>query len=293
MSQNRIHFSGYRPELLRAQAKIETEFEDDGLPIALTEVDEAADLVELSIYAEAEDTEAVKARIRDCLGSDGFGLTMEVEILPDIDWVSESLKGLAPVRVGRFIVHGSHDRDAVSAGLIGLEIEAGQAFGTGHHGTTSGCLAAIEDVLKAGWRPGSVLDLGAGSAVLAIAVARLIGVPVLATDIDPIAVDVALDNAELNGVGHLIEGVTATGFASPAIRARAPFDLIIANILAGPLIELAPQMRENAAPGARIILSGILDHQANRVAAAYRSQGFIKKSAAFRGEWATLQFVAP
>jgi ribosomal protein L11 methyltransferase len=190
------------------------------------------------------------------------------------DWVAESLQGLAPVRAGRFIVHGQHDRDRVPPNKLGIEIEAALAFGTGHHGTTRGCLLFLDHVLRS-TTPKRVLDLGSGTGVLAIAAAKALKRRVLATDIDPVSALVARENARLNGVGNLVESICATGFASPAFGEKAPFDLVLANILANPLRQMATQMAAHLAPRAHIILSGLLPQQAMSVIAAYRSRGII------------------
>ncbi|MBC7582466.1 50S ribosomal protein L11 methyltransferase [Tardiphaga sp. vice352] len=190
------------------------------------------------------------------------------------DWVAESLQGLAPVYAGRFIVHGQHDRDRVPPNKLGIEIEAALAFGTGHHGTTRGCLLFLDHVLRSA-TPKRVLDLGSGTGVLAIAAAKALKRRVLATDIDPVSALVARENARLNGVGNLVESVCATGFASPAFGERAPFDLVLANILANPLRQMATQMAAHLAPRAHIILSGLLPHQAMSVIAAYRARDIV------------------
>lgn len=242
----------------------------------------------VDVYFEDAPDEAELHRVLvEVLGPDAGRFA--VAPLPDEDWVAKSLEGLKPVRAGRFLVHGSHDRDKVHANDIAIEIEAGQAFGTGHHGTTSGCLAEI-DRLGRLRRFDSILDLGTGTGVLAIAIAKAWGVPVLATDIDPIAVRVTLENAALNNVGGLIEAVTATGFRHPAISRESPFDLIVANILAGPLIQMAPVVARHLAPHGTVVLSGILDHQGPRVIAAYRSLGLRLARRRSREGWVTLTF---
>jgi ribosomal protein L11 methyltransferase len=188
------------------------------------------------------------------------------------DWVGESLAGLRPVAAGRFIVHGSHDRARIAPNRIGIEIEAALAFGTGHHGTTRGCLLALDAICKALGARGRlrILDLGTGSGVLAIAAARALRTHVLATDIDAEAVGVARANARRNGVGSLLEAVKANGVAQRRVRTRAPFDLVLANILLAPLQRLAAPLIELTAPGAGIILAGLLMSQANAAIAAYR-----------------------
>ncbi len=189
------------------------------------------------------------------------------------DWVAESLAGLKPVQAGRFVVHGAHDRARIPGNRIGIEIEAALAFGTGHHGTTRGCLLALDRICKAlrKRRNLRILDLGTGSGVLAIAAARALRLRVLATDIDVQAVRAARGNARLNGVGPFIEAVQADGVARRAVLERAPFDLIFANILLGPLQRLAAPLIRLTAPGGRIILSGLLTAQANAAMAAYRT----------------------
>lgn len=206
----------------------------------------------------------------------------------DTNWVARSLEGLHPVTAGGFYVYGSHSAEQVPpAGLIPLRIEAAQAFGTGHHETTTGCLEAIERTLKH-TRPRRMLDVGTGTGVLAIALAKRTHTPVLASDIDPIATHTTLDNARDNGVGTLIRAVTAPGMNHITIARGAPYDMIVANILAGPLAALAPAIARAAAPGATIILSGLLATQAAWVANAYREQQVILTQRLVRGDWATL-----
>ncbi|MBN9347572.1 MAG: 50S ribosomal protein L11 methyltransferase [Devosia sp.] len=206
----------------------------------------------------------------------------------DTNWVARSLEGLQPVTAGGFYVYGSHSAEQVPpAGLIPLRIEAAQAFGTGHHETTTGCLEAIERTLKH-TRPRKMLDVGTGTGVLAIALAKRTHTPVLASDIDPIATHTTLDNARDNGVGTLIRAVTAPGMNHITIARGAPYDMIVANILAGPLAALAPAIARAAAPGATIILSGLLATQAAWVANAYREQQVILTQRLVRGDWATL-----
>ena len=204
------------------------------------------------------------------------------------DWVAEGLKDLKPVRAGRFLVHGSHDRGAVRSGDIAIEVEAGQAFGTGHHGTTRGCLMVLDDLVRRGIRPGRVLDLGTGSGVLAIAAAKAFRVPVVASDIDPVAIDVARDNVRLNGAGPFVRLCVAAGTRHAVIRSDDGYDLIFANILARPLIRLAPDIFECAIPGALVVLSGLLDRQMPPVRAAFAGAGFTFQSRIRLEGWSTL-----
>lgn len=283
MSQTRFYLVTDKAQAAEAFEKLDATFEDDGLPVAILEADEARDLHEVSIYVEGDGGD-VLARMRDALGP---AVDIRAEALPDIDWVAKSLEGLRPVRAGRFLVHGSHDRAQLGSDDIGIEIDAGQAFGTGHHGTTAGCLEMIQDVV-AKERPGNALDLGTGSAVLAIAIAKLAGIPVLATDIDPVAVQVAEENIRLNSVAGKVEAIAATGLDHPAFSRHGPFDLIVANILAGPLMELAPGMGRHLKPDGSLILSGILDRQGDAVLQAYAGHGFHHLRTLEKEDWVTL-----
>ncbi|WP_349958724.1 50S ribosomal protein L11 methyltransferase [Rhizobium sp. ZPR3] len=267
-------------------------FEDEELPIATTEIDEKNDIWEASIYLYTADEDEVRSRFEALLKPAFADLAIQKEVLPDIDWIAKSLEGLKPVRAGRFLVHGSHDRDKVGPSDIAIEIEAGQAFGTGHHGTTAGCLETIEKVF-ASRRVRNALDLGTGSGVLAIAVRKLRNIPVLATDIDPIAVRVARENVRSNGIASGIALETAPGFHSTAFSRHGPFDLIIANILARPLIKMAPQLVAHLAPGGSVILSGILAAQRWKVLAAYNGANLRHVRTIWRNGWVTIHLDRP
>jgi len=210
-----------------------------------------------------------------------------IEPVAAADWVAQSLAGLAPVRAGRFIVHGAHDRARVRPNDIGIEIEAALAFGTGHHGTTRGCLLALYDLAKRR-RAGRVLDIGTGSGVLAIASAKIMPARVVASDIDDVAVIAARSNAQLNCVAPAITLIHAKGTNARAITAHAPYDLIFANIILGPLLRLAVPIRKLAAPGARIVLSGLLPNHVNAALAAYRAQGLVLERRIPLDGWVTL-----
>jgi ribosomal protein L11 methyltransferase len=267
-------------------------FGEEDFAIATTEIDEKKDIWEASVYMMTADEADVRARVEAALRLSFPEATLEREVIPDIDWVSKSLEGLKPVRAGRFLVHGSHDRDKVRTGDIAIEIDAGQAFGTGHHGTTAGCLEVIDRVLRAR-TVRNALDLGTGSGVLAIAVRKLRNIPVLATDIDPIAVRVAAENVRRNGITSGISTVTAPGFHSTAFSEHGPFDLIIANILARPLIKMAPQLVAHLAPGGSVILSGILAEQRWKVLAAYNGAKLRHVRTIWRNGWVTIHLDRP
>lgn len=218
----------------------------------------------------------------------GHDVSFTVSTLdPEINWVVRSLEGLAPVIAGGFYVYGSHETGPIPAGLTPMKIDAAQAFGTGHHETTAGCLEAIE-MLLARTTPKAMIDVGTGTGVLAIALAKRVPTSILATDIDPIAVATTIENAAENGVAAYIDALEATGLDHPEITRRAPYDLLVANILAGPLTDLAPGMGAIAQAGGTAILSGILNTQAAGVIAAYQAAGFDLVDHLKRKDWTTL-----
>ncbi|MGY4622253.1 50S ribosomal protein L11 methyltransferase [Bradyrhizobium sp. USDA 4486] len=222
-------------------------------------------------FADAPDQELLRELVATSAGNE-IAASLVFDTVEAKDWVKASLEDLVPVPAGRFVVHGSHDRDRVAPNKLKIEIEAALAFGTGHHGTTRGCLLLLDHVLKSS-QPRSILDLGTGTGVLAIAAAKALHRAVLATDIDAPSVRVAAENAALNEVGTCVRVIRATGFAAPNFARSGPFDLVLANILANPLRQLAGPMARHLAPGARVILSGLLTHQAPAVIAAYRARG--------------------
>lgn len=211
-----------------------------------------------------------------------------VSELPDVDWVAQVKRELTPVVAGRFFVYGSHDADKVPQGSVALLIEAAMAFGTGHHGTTLGCLRALDRLDREGVVGLNVADIGCGTAVLAMAAASIWPNPVMASDIDEVAVDVARANVAGNGLAGRVVCVEAAGFDHADLLARAPFDLVFANILKGPLVDLAPGMGRHVARDGRAILSGILNEQAAEVIVAYRQNGFTVANTEIIGDWTTL-----
>lgn len=246
---------------------------------------EASDLWAVeAYYDDPPDPQALEALLEDS----SLDLS-QIKIVPleDRNWVEESLKGLAPVSAGRFHIHGTHDRATCKPYSINVEIDAGVAFGTGHHATTTGCLLALGDIVRE-QRPTKALDVGCGTGVLSIAAARCLKIPILASDIDPVAVKVALNNARLNAAAPFITTLTATGTHHPAIRARAPFDLIFANILAGPLVAMAPDLAGLVSPTGRLVLSGLTTDQERWVIAAYRTTGLVVQKRHVINNWSTL-----
>jgi ribosomal protein L11 methyltransferase len=226
-------------------------------------------------FADPPDQRSIRELVGIAAG-DEVAQAIDFDTVEAKDWVKATLEQLVPVRAGRFIVHGRHDRERVPPNKLGIEIEAALAFGTGHHGTTRGCLILLDQVLKA-YSPRRVLDLGTGTGVLAIAAAKALHGQVLASDIDPLSVRVAADNARLNGAGDLVETIRAIGFSAPQFNRRGPFDLVLANILANPLRQMATPMSRHLAPGALVVLSGLLPPQASAVISAYRARGLVLK----------------
>jgi ribosomal protein L11 methyltransferase len=254
--------------------------------MAVTLFDQGNGKVEVSAhYPEEPDRKDLIALLRDAHNADEMSALCIERLLPE-DWVSHSasLRGL--VRAGRFLVHGRHDRGKVPAGRFTLEIDAGLAFGTAHHATTRGCLIALDRLLKRG-RLRRVLDIGTGTGILAIAAAKALGGPVIASDMDPVAVAVAAENASRNGARSRVLVVKAVGLAHPALR-HAEADLLFANLLLRPLLELAPAFAGALRPGGMCILSGILDSQARQVEARFSALCFRLDSRILLGGWTTL-----
>jgi ribosomal protein L11 methyltransferase len=236
-------------------------------------------------FALEPDEEAIRELARPILG-DAVDQA-EFALLPRTDWVKNSLEGLKPVRAWRFLVHGSHDREHVRSNDLAIEIEAALAFGTGHHGTTRGCLLALSDELKRR-RPRAVLDVGTGTGILAFAAAKALKKPVVAGDIDPEAIHVADGNARLNGIRPWLQLYVGAGVRHALAARPGHYDLVMANILAGPLRRLSPSLAGVLAPGGTLILSGLLERDVPGVLSAYAAQGLaLKRRSALEG-WATL-----
>ena len=253
--------------------------------VGVFEIEDGKDLWEVGAYFMQPPSEAILEMFALAFGAKPFVISE----VPEIDWVAHVRRELPPVEAGRFFVYGSHDADRVPAGRVALQIEATVAFGTGHHGTTLGCLRAFDRLLSAGIAPHNVADIGCGTAVLALAAAATLpDARILASDIDQVAVEVAQANVGINALSGRIACYEAAGFAHPDIASKAPFDLVFANILKGPLLELAPAMAANIGAGGRAILSGLLVVQAEAITAAYLAAGFTLEAREDLGEWSAL-----
>jgi ribosomal protein L11 methyltransferase len=260
------------------------DLEPEPTGVGVFEMEDGSGLWEVGAYFTESPDDIALALLAAAHGARPFA----VSELPETDWVAHVRRELHPVEAGRFFVYGAHDADKLPEGRIGLLIEAAMAFGTGHHGTTQGCLEAVDKLLTDGTMPRNVADIGCGTAVLAIAAAKVLEGSVIASDIDPVAVEVALANAAANGVSGRVACVEAAGFDHPDLAENAPYDLVFANILKGPLIELAPAMATHVAPAGHVILSGILNPQADDVIAAYEATGFNLQDRREIGDWTTL-----
>lgn len=252
--------------------------------IGTFEVEDGSGTWEVGAYFDAPPDVAGLALLAEIHGARPFTLSE----LPETDWVAHVRRELTPVEAGRFFVYGSHDADKVPQGAEPLLIEAAMAFGTGHHGTTQGCLRALDQLVTAGVAPRSVVDIGCGTAVLAMAAARVWPGVMLASDIDAVAVEVARANVTANALEGRVRCVEAGGFDHPELAAAAPFDLVFANILKGPLIDLAPELSAQLAPGGHVILSGLLNAQAEEVIDVYSRNGNDLIQRQEIGDWTTL-----
>ena len=266
----------------------------DSPPVLMTS-EAAGDAWRMDAYFEEEPNRAEIGLLLTLVPS-ARGARPKAKKVAEEDWVTLSQQGLEPIRAGRFFVHTPAHRGEAPTGAIAFEIDAGRAFGTGQHETTTGCLIALDRLKAAGGRVTNFADIGTGTGLLAFAALRLWPTAkAIASDNDPIAIEVAADNAAINGIAigparGQLELVVAAGMEHRRLQDRGPYDLLIANILAAPLIELAPSLARALAPGGRLILAGLLDHQAEAVAAAYRRQGMMATARIERGDWPTLIF---
>lgn len=252
--------------------------------LAVIEVEDGSGVFEVGAYFEGPPDDIALALLAAAHGARPFAISR----VEDRDWVAQVRRELHPVEAGRFVVHGGHDADRVPPNRVALRIEAAMAFGTGHHASTRGCLLLFDRMLRRGLRPRRVADIGCGTGVLAMAAARALRVPCVATDIDPVAVATARENAGLNALAPWVRCAVGPGTRAAELRRAAPFDLVFANILAAPLRRLAPEVARVLAPGGRVILAGILARQVAGVLGVYRGHGFRVEDRLRLGEWVSL-----
>ncbi len=258
--------------------------EPEPIGVGVYEIEDGSGLWEVGGYFTEAPDEIALALLAKAHGAKDFA----VSELPEVDWVAHVKRELAPVEAGRFFVYGAHDADRVPRDRVALKIEAAMAFGTGHHGTTLGCLTALDAMVSRGLVKHNIADIGCGTAVLAMAAAKVWPYSVLASDIDAVAVEVARTNVAANGLSDRVHVIEAAGFDHPDFAQAAPFDLVFANILKGPLLALAPDMARHIGVGGHAILSGILNDQADEVVQAYLREGFVLGSREVFGDWTTL-----
>ncbi len=272
---------GARAAAEAAAAAIDADPLLEGATYSILEEDEDRELWRIDAFPTSDDeAEALKARL-----AEHPDVEVTVEVLADADWLAMSLSGLPPVEAGRFFVYGAHDQGKVPEGRVTLKIDAGAAFGTGHHGTTVGCLEAFDELLKTE-RFDKVLDVGCGTGVLAIAAAKTGSHIAVGTDIDEPSARIANENAEINRAR--CEFYFADGLSDPRIARHLPYDLVFANILAAPLVELAPAIADSLREGGVVILSGLLRTQEERVLDAYRSRGLTLERTIHHDAWSCL-----
>ncbi|MFV0243766.1 MAG: 50S ribosomal protein L11 methyltransferase [Qingshengfaniella sp.] len=258
--------------------------EPEPIGVGVFEIEDGSGLWEVGGYFTDTPDDVALALLAAAYGAKPF----TVSELPEADWVAKVRRDLVPVEAGRFFVYGSHDADKLPADRVGLLIEASMAFGTGHHGTTQGCLLALDRLARDGVAVKTAIDVGCGTAVLAMAAAHLWPIRVIASDIDAVAVEVALANVKVNGMEGRVDCITAPGLEDPQIAGAGPFDLIVANILKAPLIGLAPDFAGACRAGGHAVLSGLLNRQADEVVAAYHAAGFDELRREVLGDWTTL-----
>ena len=254
--------------------------------VGVFELEDGSGLWEVGAYFSEKPDDISLALLAAVFQAEEF----KISELPQIDWVSKVQRSLKPVVAGRFFVYGSHDSDKVPPDCEPLLIEASMAFGTGHHGTTKGCLLALEQLIKVGFKAKNVIDVGCGTAVLAMAAARIFSANVIASDIDSVAHSVAKLNIIANGLDQNIQCFEASGFAHEQIKTKNPFDLIFANILLAPLLGLATDISKYSLSGGYVVLSGILSEQAELVVNKYTGVGFSLSNQIEIGEWVTIIF---
>ena len=283
-----------------AITKVNIRKQAEGLGLALEKLDPAPSGVgvfeledgsgewEVGAYFIEQPDEISLLLLENAFDAAGFVISE----IPETDWVAKVKRELNPVEAGRFFVCGKHDLKKMPTGRVGLLIEASMAFGTGHHGTTKGCLLAFDKFFVQSRNLKNVIDIGCGTAVLAMAVGKVSSAKIIASDVDPIAVEVALENLKANNLENRIDCIEAMGFEDFRIKSRAPYDLIFANILKRPLIDLAPDISGHISSGGQAIISGILDEQAEEIIDFYQQNDLVVFDRIDIGEWVTLTLVS-
>ena len=299
MQQIRLYIQLTSPLAQQFFALVEAEFEEEYFPIGILEINESSQLHEVSIYCETNQEDHVSQKLKHILINLGINKEISIELLPTIDWVKHSLCELKPIETNSFFIHGQHDIDKQKSDKINIIIDAGQAFGTGHHDTTIGCVELLEQIfLQNEYIPAKTIDIGTGTGILSITVAKLLEknyiTPtknnIIASDIDPIATSIADENFITNNVKKYITAVTCEGVNDNFIKNHKPYDLVVANILANPLMELAPNIATIVNNGGYILLSGILNTQSDEVIKVYTDNNFKLLQNISRGEWSILLF---
>ncbi|AMC12788.1 50S ribosomal protein L11 methyltransferase [Liberibacter crescens] len=290
MSEIRLYIQDKKKRVEEFFELLSCSFWESHYAISTVEINEKSDISEISLYVNSHEESDIRTRLVSLLQDINFNGLIHKEILPEIDWISKSISELKPIHVGRFIIHGAHDRhNVINAHNFTIEIEANQAFGTGHHETTVGCLEFIDQLTRLRTFK-NALDLGTGSGILAIAIAKSAKISVFGVDSDPIAIRIAQENAVLNHVSLKTSFDVSTNFEARTFHRKSKFDLIVANILADPLIKIAPQLVRHLNPKGFVILSGILDSQCWKVIASYRREGMIYRRMILNNGWVTLLF---
>ena len=256
--------------------------------VGVFELEDGSGEWEVGAYFHDRPDEISILILENAFKADGFAISE----IPETDWVTKVKRELSPVEAGQFFVFGKHDSHKLPRDRVGLLIEASMAFGTGHHGTTKGCLLALDKLVARGKKIDEVIDIGCGTAVLAMAVGKVSSSRIIASDVDQVAVEVALANLKANNLENRIACLQATGFEDTKIRSNAPFDLIFANILKPPLLDLAPCIRRYLKSGGHAIISGILDLQAIEIIEAYRQNNLEVQDRIDIGEWVTLTLIS-
>lgn len=292
MLQSRIYAVTNKDTATELLSSYEAHFEEGGLPVSAFENPSNSQEWLIAVYCPTEEAEDIRSAMAIIAENTPHNISLEREDIPETDWVAATLRDLVAVRASGIVVHGSHEMDAAQPHETSILIDAGLAFGTGHHGTTAGCLDMLIRVSKK-QEFYNILDLGAGSGVLAIAAAKIHKAKVLASDIDPVATETAIQNVKRNGVQAYVECLTSIGFTHRRFAEQGRFDLVIANILAKPLQSMALDIALHSMAGGTVILSGLLPHQRSRIVATFRQHNLVLEHTHYRDGWMTIVMQKP